>query len=106
MNDINLGISLGERGAGRGLGTGGKSSAKQHAGAVYENALPNSQRGRAKADLQAILITATREETLATCTHYINVYAPDRPNSRGFAFAALTRLRRSCKAFLSEIAFR
>jgi hypothetical protein len=57
MNDINLGISLVERGVGRRSGTGGKSSAKQHAGAVYENALPNSQRGRAEADLQAILIT-------------------------------------------------
>jgi transposase-like protein len=59
------------------------------------NALPKSQHGRAKADLQAIWMAATREEALIAFTHFINVYSAKYPK----ATEKLTRDRDELLAF-------
>lgn len=59
------------------------------------NALPKSQHGRAKADLQAIWMAATREAALAAFTHFINAYSAKYPK----ATEKLTRDRDELLAF-------
>lgn len=59
------------------------------------NALPKSQHSRAKADLQAIWMAATRQEALAAFDHFITRYAAKYPK----AAQKLTADRHSLLAF-------
>src|SRR5580658_6972661 len=60
------------------------------------NALPKSQQGRAKADLQAIWMAATRADAYAAFDRFVTVYAAKYPK----ATETLKKDRESLLAFL------
>jgi len=59
------------------------------------NALPKSQHGRAKADLQAIWMAATRAEAYAAFDRFVTIYSAKYPKATG----VLTKDRDSLLTF-------